>query len=286
MATANPTSLKHAGNQAARQAKHLASGGWVERLERLGYVARGTLYIIMGALALQLALGAGGQADDPVGALRYVAQQPYGKILLVVMIVGLAGYSLWGFVRALFDALHKGSDLKGLVQRFGYLISAVSYGVLIIPAWQLLMSKAASSGGAGSPAGITAQLMSKPYGIALVYAFGAFWVIAAIGQFISAITASFMRDLRWGKMSKEERHWAEIIGRIGYAARGVVYSLLAWFILQAAYHANPKQAQGIDGVLRTLAKAPYGHFVLAVVAAGLVIFGIYSVMGARWYSVE
>jgi hypothetical protein len=217
MATINSGSIKRAGNQAEHQAIRAASGGWVEGLERWGYVARGLLYLIVGGLALQLALGAGGKTADPVGALRYMAQQPYGKVLLVAMVLGLAGYSLWGFVRAFLDPLGKGAGAKGLVARVGYLISALSYGVLIIPAVQLLMGRAAGQQ-AGSPRGLTAQLMSKPYGIGLVYLFGLFWIVAGAGQLITAYQVSFMRELRTRKMSATERYWAKVIGRVGCTA--------------------------------------------------------------------
>jgi len=285
MATAKST-LKQTGSQAARTAKQATTGGWIEGLERWGYVARGALYIIMGALALQLAMGSGGKTADPVGALRYIAGQPYGKVLLAAMVIGLFGYSLWGFARGLFDALDKGSDAKGLAQRAGYLVSAVSYGALILPAYQLLTSKPTSGQQTGNPRGITAQLMSKPYGLALVYLFGLFWAVASISQLVTAFTASFMRDLKMSKMSAAERKWAKIIGRIGYAARGVVYGVLAIFIFQAARTYNPQQAQGIDGALLKLAQGPYGQLTLGAVALGLILFGIYSVLSARWYSIE
>ena len=286
MATMKSASVKRVGNQAARQAKRATQGGLVEGLERWGYVARGVLYIIMGGLAVNLALGAGGAAANPVQALRYMAGQPYGKVLLVGMLIGLAGYTLWGLVRAVFDPLARGSDANGLLQRAGYLISSVSYGTLVLPAVQLLMNPATSGQQTGNPRDITAQLMTKPYGVALVYAFGLFWLVAGMGQFITAYRTSFMRDLKTPRMSATERKWARIIGRIGYAARGVVYGMLGVFVVQAASQANPQQAQGIDGVLIKLAQGPYGQLVLGSVAAGLLIFGIYSVLGARWYSLE
>src|SRR5262249_9710263 len=117
MATVNSGSVKRAERKAAQQVKRAATAGWVQDIDRLGYVARGLLYIIMGGLALQLVTGTGGQASDPVGALRYIAGQPYGKVLLVVMLVGLFGYAFWGLVRGLFDVMHKGSGAQGLLQR-------------------------------------------------------------------------------------------------------------------------------------------------------------------------
>ena len=153
MATIRSSSLKQAGHNAAHRVERAATGGWIEGLERWGYVARGVLYIIMGSLALQLAMGAGGQAADPLGALRLIAHQPYGKVLLVAMVVGLAGYALWGLVRALFDPLNKGHSAKGLATRASYLVSAISYGLLIIPALQLLGIQVPGGRQSGNPRG-------------------------------------------------------------------------------------------------------------------------------------
>jgi hypothetical protein len=287
MATANSQSVKSTPQKAAQHMRRAATGGgWIEGIERFGFVARGLLYIIMGGLALQLALGVGGKTSDPVGALKYLAGQPYGKVLLVAMIVGLAGYSFWGFMRSLFDALGKGSDAKGLAQRAGYLISALSYGALILPAYRLISSPAATGQQAGNPQSITAQLMSKPFGVFLVYLFGAFWVVAGLGQLYLAITHGFMRDLSPRQMSAPEQRWAKVLGRIGYAARAVVYGTLGYFILRAAATANPQQAQNFDGVLAKLLQGPSGHILLGLVAAGLVLFGLYSALSARWYRIE
>ncbi len=132
----------HAGNAL----KRAAANPVIELLERLGYVARGVLYGVTGLLALGLALGIGvGQDTDLTGSLVFLIGTPFGKLLLVVMAVGLAAYSLWGFIRALYDPLHRGSDASGYVARLGFLTSALSYGAIVIFALQLL----AGSGGGG-----------------------------------------------------------------------------------------------------------------------------------------
>src|SRR5260370_38636440 len=151
MATGESASLTQAGNQGARKARRATTGGRIEGLERWGYVARGALYIIMGALALQLAMGSGGKTTDPVGALRYIAGQPYGRVLMAAMVAGLAGYSMWGFARGLFDALDKGSDAKGLAQRVGYLVRAITYRLLVLPAYQFLTNRAVTTPTTGRP---------------------------------------------------------------------------------------------------------------------------------------
>jgi Domain of Unknown Function (DUF1206) len=164
-------------------------------------------------IVLQYLLFAG-RPRQPAGALKVIAQQPYGKVLLVAMVVGLAGYSLWGFVRAFLDPLRKGSDAKGLLQRAAYLISGISYGALIIPGVQLLMSRPGGQH-TGNPRGLTVQLMSKPFSIGLVALFGLFWIVAAAGQLVTAYQATFTRDLRTRKMSATERQWARRVGRAG-----------------------------------------------------------------------
>jgi Domain of Unknown Function (DUF1206) len=278
--TSNPT--KQAGKAAVHQAKHAATNPWVERLERFGFIVRGLIYVIIGVLALQLAAGAGGATATPSSAIALIGRQPQGKLLLVLVAAGLAGYSLWGFVRAILDPLGRGSDTKGLLDRAGFLVSAVSYGLLLIPTVLTLMNKPSTST-AGSTAGVPASLMSGPYGKWLVVAFGLFWIIAGAGQLITAYVAHFMRDLKTSTMSAEEVKAATWLGRIGYAARGIVFGLIGVIILQTAFAAGAKQAQGFDGALAALLHAPYGEILLGAVAIGLILFGAYSALCAKWY---
>src|SRR5512135_3671617 len=124
---------KSQAKQTGRQLSHAAANPWVERLARFGYLMRGVVYATIGVLALQLALGTGGKATTQSGAIALLGSQPFGKILLILMVVGLASYALWGFVRAIFDPLHRGNDSKGIVARIGFAFSGLSYGILTIP---------------------------------------------------------------------------------------------------------------------------------------------------------
>ncbi|HVS48338.1 MAG TPA: DUF1206 domain-containing protein, partial [Candidatus Dormibacteraeota bacterium] len=126
----------HAGNSAVKRA---ASSPALEILERLGYAVRGALYAVMGLLALKVVLGvAGGQTTDLTGSLVSLISNPFGKLTLIVAAIGLAAYSLWGFVRAIYDPLHRGSDASGYMARLGFVTSALSYAALVIFAVQLL----------------------------------------------------------------------------------------------------------------------------------------------------
>ena len=109
-------------------AHRVVKNTWVEPLARVGYLARGIVYVLVGVLALMVALGLRGATEDKSGALATIAHSTPGKFLLVALAIGLAGYSLWGFVRAIFDPMRKGKSPKGLAERAGFIVSAVSYG--------------------------------------------------------------------------------------------------------------------------------------------------------------
>jgi hypothetical protein len=156
--------------------------------------------------------------------------------------------------------------------------------VLLVATVQFLMAKPGVGQG-GNPPELSAQLMSKPYGVWLVAVFALFWIISAVGEWQLAWTASFMLDLKTSWMNSAEVKFARRVGRLGLTARGIVFGLIGLFLLQAAATADPKRAQGFDGVLVKLLHQPYGPIMMGCVAVGLVLFGVYSMIGARWYKV-
>ncbi len=254
---------------------------WVEGLARIGYVVRGVLYIVVGILAVQVALGAGGQTTDKKGAIEVIGAQPFGKVLLVAMAIGLVGYSLWGFVRAILDPLKRGTKPKGIAQRVGYLVSAVTYGSLVFPTIAYIQG-ASQGGNSQSSQDFTAKLLGLPFGQGLVVIVGLIGLAGGLGQIWLGISADFKKDLRQDQMSPNEIEWAVRVGRFGSIARGIVFAMLGFFIVQAALAYDPKKAQGLDGALRTIVHQPYGPWLLAFVALGLVSFGVYSILCARW----
>jgi len=281
MSNTSANATKQAGKAVVQEAKQAVTNPWFERLERFGFIVRGLLYIIIGVLALQLAIGAGGATATPTSAIALIGRQPAGKALLVLIIAGLAGYSLWGFVRAILDPLGRGTKPKGLLDRAGFLFSGISYGLLIIPAVLALMDKPSTSS-AGGTGPVPASLMSGPFGKVLVVVFGLAWIGMGAGQLVTAYVAHFTRDLKTGTMSAQEIKTATWVGRLGFAARGIVFALIGVIILQTAFAVGAKQAQGFDGALAALAHAPYGEILLGAVAIGLILFGAYSAMCAKW----
>jgi hypothetical protein len=276
------TDIPRQTRQTRRKIQRATAHPWLEALERLGYVARGVLYALMGLLALGIALGVGGAALDQRGGLLFLASFGYGKAILIVFIVALAGYALWGFVRALFDPLHRGSDPSGLTQRLGYLWSGLSYAVLVLFALQLVL------GGHGAEAQgdvlqtTVARALRTPFGWWLTVGAGLVSIGSGIAQFVEAKHAGFRRDFRRAQMTRDERRVADFLGRFGMFARGVTFAVVGWFLVQAGLHHDPAQAHGYSGAFVFLLSQPFGRWLLGITAAGFVALGLHSFAAARW----
>src|SRR4051794_22624734 len=268
--------VEKAKDQVAAKAHDVAHDAdpWVERLARLGYAVRGILYMTVGLLAFLLATGRGGATTDKNGTIAAIGSQPFGKLLLVIIAVGLVGYSLWGFVRAIFDPLKRGTDPKGIAQRLGYVVSGISYGLLVIPTVRFIMGDGGSGGSSQGAQDLTAKLMSQPFGVWLVGLIGLIGIGGGLGQIFQAVKADFKKDLKFHEMNGREQEFAIRVGRFGMAARGVVFAMLGFFVVQAALQHDPKQAKGVDGALQTLLQQPYGPWLMGIVALGLVSFGV------------
>lgn len=268
------------GKAALNEAKNKAAHPLIQRLERFGYIVRGVIYVVIGLLALELAIGAGGGTVSPNSAITLIGRQPFGKVLLVLIAIGLAGYSLWGFVRAIFDPLRRGSDAKGLVARAGFLLSGVTYGLLCYVAVMTLLNKPTSA--AANSSGVPTAFLSGPMGKWAIIIFGIFWLVAGIGQIIVASKEEFMRDLRTSAMNEQQFKTLISLGKLGYAARGIVYATIGALILETIFKLGAPQAKGFDGALAALAHGPYGEVLLGLVALGLILFGAFSAYSSKW----
>jgi hypothetical protein len=187
------TTAKVAKDKVEQGASEVAHSTWVEWLARIGYVARGVLYIVVGILAVQVALGVGGETTDKKGAIAVIGSQPFGKVLLILVSIGLDGYALWGRVRELLDPLKRGTDPKGIAQRIGYVVSALAYSSLLFPT--IAFIRGGGSGGSSQASqDMTASLLSAPLGQWLVGIVGVIGMIGGLGQMYMAVSADFKKD--------------------------------------------------------------------------------------------
>jgi hypothetical protein len=261
--------------------KQAAANPKLELLERLGYVVRGVLYVVMGFLAFKIASAQpGGKATDLSGSLVWLIGNPFGKLVLVVVIIGLAAYSLWGFIRAIYDPLHRGRDTKGIAARIGFLTSAFSYAAIAFFALQILAGQGSASH--DSTQKTVSSLLTNPAGGFITIVLGLIAIGIGVGQFVEAYRATFKHDLKAGEMSESERDIAVTLGRFGMAARGVTFLVIGFFLVQAGIHHDPSKATGFGGAFLFLLAQPYGHVLVGVIALGFIALGLHSFACARW----
>jgi hypothetical protein len=276
----SPSSLDELGAEAQESAR--SASPWIEGLGRFGYAVKGIVYLIVGSLALQAALGQGGQVTDQQGALAHIAEAPFGKILLASLFVGLLGYALWRTARAVFDTENQGTEAKGLALRALDVGVAVIYVGLAISALRIAMGASSGASSTQQTQDWTAWLMVQPFGVWLVGLVGAAVVVNGIAQFIRALSDKLTEKLHRDDMSPGQIEWVTRIGRAGYAARGVAFVTIGGLLIAASMFHNPGTAQGLDGALATLAGQPFGPYLLILVSAGLAAFGIFALIEARY----
>ncbi len=270
-------------HQAQSSARRIATSHWMTMFARLGYAAKGIVYLIIGGLSVALAVGRGGEATDQRGALRTIYEQPFGKFLLIVVAIGLIAFALWSFIQALFDTEGKGKDAKGILGRIGYAAVGISYGLLAIGAIEL----AAGSGNGGqsttsSTQDWTGKILHYPAGVFLVILIGLIVLGLAGYMLYRAYSANFKKKLALQEMRGQIRKWGIYLGRFGYAAMGAVFCIVGLFLIIAAVKHNPNDAKGLDSALQVLLHQPFGPILLAIVALGLFAYGVYSFVEARY----
>ena len=262
-----------------------ALGSFMEVLTRLGYGVRGLIYVTMGLLAVQVALGKGGALASPQGAIAAIGKQPAGMIFLWVVLVGLIAYAIWGVVRAVYDPLDKGHRPKGLFARFGFLVSAFGYGILALATYGYITGVTQTANGSQTQNFIP-MIMALPWGRWAVGILGLIVLAGGLYQIYLGFSASFDRQFQTYALTPKEVKLATDVGRFGTSVRGVVFAIVGGLIILAAYQANPGQPVGFDTALATLMAQPYGIWLLGIVAVGLIAFGFYSMLSALWFQLK
>ncbi len=275
--------VKEDVQEAKQVTRSAATSKWMSLLARFGYAAKGVVYVIIGVLAVQLAVGQGGKATDQAGALQTIGREPFGQVLLIIIAIGLIGFALWSLIQAVFDTEGEGRKAKGIIARIGYAVVGIAYLVLAFGALGLVTGSSSGPRSSTTTAqDSTALLLKQPFGVVLVVVLGLVILGVAGYLFYKAYSANFRRHFNLITVRANIRRLIINVGRFGYAALGVVFTLIGIFLVVAAVEHNPHQAKGLDAALKTLAHEPLGSLLLIIVALGLIAYGIYSFVEARY----
>jgi Domain of Unknown Function (DUF1206) len=263
---------------------HVEHSSWIERGARFGLATKGFSYILVAVIALRVAAEGGGKTEDREGALKTLADEPFGSALLAMVALGFASYALWQLARAIFDRDNEGDDPVGIGKRLGQAGKAVLYGALAFITLSFLFGSG-SGGGGQEEDKATAVVLDWPAGRWIVGGVGLAIVGAGVFNAYRALSGSFRDDLRTEQMSGAERPWYTAFGVVGHLARAVVFGLIGIFVVRAAYQYDPDEAIGLDGALHKLAGEAYGPYLLGAVALGLGAYGLFCLVEARYRDV-
>lgn len=252
----------------------------ISKLARAGLVARGVVYGVIGILSIGLAAGVGGKTTSQTGAMKTIAHQPFGTVVLIALAIGLAGYAIW---RLLEGASGWQADEKASTgHRVSAVASGIGYAVLCGVAIEVLTGSSPSSGGAHKA---TAGVLGWPGGPVYVAIVGVVLLAAGVYQGYKGIARKFLDDSQTGRMTRETRRAFTALGVAGYCARAVTFILIGYGLIKAAVDYSPKSAVGLDGALQKLVHAPDGPLLLGIVAAGFIAFALFSIADARYHRV-
>jgi hypothetical protein len=255
------------GRNAAREV-----AGWVPPLARLGYAAKGVVYLLVGFIAFRAATAAGAP-EGASGALGSLADETGGRLMLTLIALGLAAHVLWRLVQAVLDPEHASHDAKSFALRAFYLLSAIIYGSLAWTAWQL--SRGGAAGGEDQQVWITGVL-GLPAGRWLVMAAGLGVIAYGVHQMLKAWRGDVNRH-----MARSDRP-VTLVGRIGIGARGLVLLPIGWFVFNAGRHYDPQAAGGTGEALQMLDRGG----LLALVGVGLIAYGLHQFAKAAYRRIQ
>jgi uncharacterized protein DUF1206 len=283
-----------AGGRAARAANarrrrsrlNITRRSWLESAARAGYAAKGVTYVIAGLLTTAAGLHKGGTTADRRDAIRFIAGAPFGRVLLLLIAIGLIGYAIWRVVSAIGDAEHHGTDAKGVLLRAGSFVRGVFYAGFAYSVMQLLLRR--GNGGQGSDAASkhwTSRAMgwNGPW---LVTIAGLLLIGYAAYQCYRAASDKVTERLDLARLEHRTRTMFVMLSRFGIAARGLIVGVIGTSLVRASLDRNPGEARGMSGALRQLRALPLGSWILVIVGLGLVSYGVHAFINARYRRIQ
>lgn len=249
------------------------------RIGRVALMTQGAIYVVVGLLAVAVARGDRSAEPSQRGALESIARQPFGRIALAVVVLGLVAHAAWRIWLAVVGD-RGGDDAGSLAKRAANVGRAVIYLSFVGVAVRLLTKDGGSGGGSGGDQAkeSTSTVLQWPGGPWIVVAAGLVGIGVAVWNVRKAVTRSFADDLDFSRVSAARKPWVCRLGTIGYLGRAAAFGLIGWFLIDAGRQHDASESRGLDDSLRELTTAPFGPLLLLAVALGLIAFGAFRVL--------
>ncbi|TPP10862.1 DUF1206 domain-containing protein [Rhizobium glycinendophyticum] len=245
-------------------------------LARAGYGARGIVFLMVAGLALFSSFA--GRKADTKSALTAILQQPFGRIWIALIGIGLAGFVAWRLAQSLANADGQDEDMKGYAVRAALFGSAITYAGLALTSLGMALQMS-GGGGSGGEEGLAAWVMAQPFGRYLAGIIGIGFIVGGVVTAMKGIKRKFGRYL---ELDAEKNSPAVLVSIYGLVARGAVFGIIGVFFVYAAFTVDPQQAGGMADALAWVHELPFGGIIYAIVALGLAAFGIYNFVEARY----
>jgi hypothetical protein len=247
---------------------------------RFGVATKGIVYFLIGGLTALAAFGQGGQKSGSDTALDFIAQQSYGRILLAITALGLIGYVFWRWYQAFADPKNNGTDAKAMVKRVSYFGSGVFYGILAYSALQRAMGNGGSGSGGGNS--LFQKMFNSDYAMAFAIIIGVILAGKAIYEFYQAYSGKFREEVDEAGLDPKAQEAVIKSGKVGFTARGIVVAIMAFLMFRAAFSGNMDQVGKTDAF--SYLQNEFGTVVMGIIALGLVAYGVFMMIKAKYSS--
>ncbi len=259
----------------------------IKKIARFGFYAKGFLFIVIGILALMVAVGEkGGELTDPSGALERIAEASYGRIFLIIFIAGAIAHGGWHILRGVADVDNAGENWQGIIKRVVAAGVGFFYLFLAVTAIDILVAERRADRSGEVQRNVAAIILALPLGSILMTLIGIVIIGTGFHEFYSGLTGKYQEFYKLRVLSDNQRHIVNWLGVFSFSARALILMLMGYFFISAAFYYDPNEAAGIDRALAVLAQQSYGKILLFATAAGLVCHGVLSLYEARFRRVS
>ena len=256
---------------------------WVKTFAKVGFTAKGVVYCLVGVIAFMAAFELGGKSTQEAGksgVFQVILEQPYGKWMLGLVALGLLCYAIWRLIQAVQDTESEGSDAKGSAKRLRYAFSGMIYGALAFLAAKMALGN--GGGGGDSRQSLVRELLQQPFGQWLVGILAVATILIGLYQIYYGLSEKYQKKVRSAGLKSDIESKMIKAGKLGYIARGVVWAVIGYLFLKAALQSDAQQAGGSSSAFAFLEQSSFGSFVLGAVALGLICYGVFMFMRAKY----